>query len=210
MIRRWAREQLYPNWAISTIPMALVIAAVLVSAGGEIGLALTAVWVQMIVYLIHEFEEHVIPGGFKDYINHRVFAPMLERKLPPGRALPTGDFPLTDRSVFWINIVFIWILFPLAAMAAGRIDIRFGLLLPWFGIVNAITHIVVAIAKRGYNPGLVVSLVLNIPTGIWTLAVLSDAGAGTGAQLTFLGLAILFHLGLVAWIASRMLGVLRD
>lgn len=210
MIRRWAREQLYPHWAISTIPMALVIAAVLVSAGGEIGLALAAVWGQMIVYLIHEFEEHVLPGGFKDYINHRVFDPMVEHKLPAGRDLPPGDFPLTDRSVFWINIVFIWILFPLAAVAAGRIDIRFGLLLPWFGIVNAATHIVVALVKRGYNPGLVISVFLNIPTGIWTLAVLSDAGAGTGAQLTFFGLAVVGHAGLVAFVAGRVISLLRD
>ncbi len=209
MFRRWVHDQLYPNWAVSTLPMALVITAVLISAGGGLGLPLIAVWGQMIVYLIHEFEEHVIPGGFKDYINHRVFAPMLERRLPPGRSIPPGDFPLTDRSVFWINIVFIWLLFPIAATAAGRIDIRFGLLLPWFGIVNATTHIVVAIVKRGYNPGLAASAFLNIPTGIWTLAVLANAGAGPGAQLTFLGLALLGHLVLVAWIASRVRRALR-
>ena len=195
-------ELFYRHWMVACLPMAAVIGAMLVSSPPAT-LALTAVWLQFVVYLLHEFEEHVWPGGFKDYVDERLAGPMLRKRFPQA-PIPPHDFPLDDRAVFWINISFIWIAFPVFATLAGTVDLRFGLFLPWIGIVNASLHILVAIAKRGYNPGLGVSVLLNIPTGIWTLKVLSDSGASAGDQLLFFAVAVLGHVGLIATTVPRV------
>ena len=98
---------------------------------------------------------------------------------------------------------FIWIAFPVFAVLAGTVDLRFGLFLPWIGIVNASLHILMGIARRAYDPGLVVSVVLNIPTGIWTLIVLSDAGASGVDQLLGLAVAMVGHVGLMLMLVPR-------
>jgi hypothetical protein len=192
----------YRHWMVACLPMAFATGALLISSPPA-ELALTAVWIQLIVYLLHEFEEHVWPGGFKDFVDERLAGPMLRARYPDA-AIPSHDFPLDDRAVFWINISFIWIAFPLFGLLAGTVDLRYGLFLPWVGIVNASLHIAVAIAKRTYNPGLVVSVLLNVPTGIWTLVVLSDAGASTADQLLFLGIAVIGHIGMIAAIVPRI------
>ncbi|NCX93606.1 MAG: HXXEE domain-containing protein, partial [Gammaproteobacteria bacterium] len=86
------------------------------------------------------------------------------------------DSPLTVPAVFWINILAIWILFPLAAILAQNVSPEFGLLLPIFGLFNASLHILMGLIKRKYNPGLVVSVCLNYPTGIYTLYVMGQNG----------------------------------
>jgi hypothetical protein len=136
-------------------------------------------------------------------VDERLAGPMLRARYPDA-AIPSHDFPLDDRAVFWINISFIWIAFPLFGLLAGTVDLRFGLFLPWVGIVNASLHIAVAVVKRSYNPGLVVSVLLNIPTGIWTLVVLSDAGASTADQLLYFGIAVVGHIGMIATVVPRI------
>lgn len=42
--------------------------------------------------------------------------------------------------------------------------------LSYFSVVNATRHVVWAIIFRGYNPGVVISLLLNIPIGIYAIA----------------------------------------
>jgi hypothetical protein len=201
------KQLFYRHWMVACLPMALATGALLWSSPPATT-ALTAVWIQFIVYLVHEFEEHVWPGGFKDYIDERLAGPMLRARYPDA-AIPDHDFPLDDRAVFWINISFIWIAFPLFGVLAGTIDIRFGLFLPWTGIVNATLHILVGLAQRAYNPGLVVSVGLNIPTGIWTLAIISDAGAGAVDQVLFLGIAVLGHLFLIVSMIPRIRRAIR-
>ena len=197
------KELFYRHWMVACLPMAAAISAMLVSSPPDT-LALTAIWIQFIVYLLHEFEEHVWPGGFKDYVDERLVGPMLLTRFPDA-AIPSRDFPLDDdRAVFWINISFIWIAFPVFALLAGTIDLRFGLFLPWIGLVNASLHVLVAITKRAYNPGLVASVCLNIPSGIWTLVVLSDAGVSGADQLLYFGIAVIGHIGLIATTIPRV------
>jgi Protein of unknown function with HXXEE motif len=199
-------EAFYRHWMVACLPMAAAVAALLISSPPE-ELALTAIWIQLIVYLLHEFEEHLWPGGFKDFIDRTAVSLLRERF--PNAKIPDHDFPLNDRVVFWINISFIWIAFPMFGVLAGTIDIRFGLFLPWTGIVNAALHIVAGLAQRAYNPGLVVSVCLNIPTGIWTLAIISDAGAGAVDQVLFLGIAVLGHLFLIVSMIPRIRRAIR-
>lgn len=158
------RHYLYSHWAESTLILAIGITAVLLSFLPSTPWFLFLIWLQFPVYLIHEFEEHVFPGKFRQFINREVFHSQ------------NDNAPLTPAAVFWINILAIWILFPLAAILAQNVSPEFGLLLPIFGLFNASLHIIMFIVKRKYNPGFAVSLLLNYPTGIYTLYVLKENG----------------------------------
>jgi hypothetical protein len=96
------------------------------------------------LYLFHQTEEHYIPGGFKDWMNHVVLA------------LPQNEELLTDIKVFWINILFVWVAF-LIFGALAFINIGFGLLIIIFSIINCLTHIAEGAKRKSWNPGLVMA-----------------------------------------------------
>ncbi|MCW5590276.1 MAG: HXXEE domain-containing protein [Legionellales bacterium] len=156
------KNYLYHHWADSTLILAIFITVLLLSFLPQTPWYLFLIWLQFPVYLIHEFEEHVFPGKFREYINREIFHSSVD------------DHPLTIPNVFWINILAIWVLFPIAAILAQNVSPQFGVLLPVFGLFNASLHIIMSIIKRKYNPGLVISLSLNYPTGIYTLFILAQ------------------------------------
>jgi hypothetical protein len=96
------------------------------------------------LYLFHQTEEHLWPGGFKNYINRVV------------NQLPEGEEALTDKKIFWINILLVWGAFLLFGCLAF-INIGFGLLIILFSIINCLTHIIQAIKQKEWNPGLVMA-----------------------------------------------------
>ncbi|MGB7978165.1 MAG: HXXEE domain-containing protein [Chlamydiales bacterium] len=172
-------EFLYKNWAKLSLLIAL---AVVICLRNISSIPLFWIWIQFPIYLVHEFEEHVWPGKFKNFVNQQLFHSSVK------------DVPLNDAAVFWINILVIWILFPLAAIFAQTVDPTIGGFLPIFSLVNATTHIGAFLAKRSYNPGLAASLILNYPLGIYALIVL--ARNGDLSYLTaslFLVLSLLIH-----------------
>ncbi len=98
------------------------------------------------LYLFHQFEEHYWPGGFKSYMNTKIYG------------LPKGQEKLTDRKVFWVNILLVWIAFALFG-ALTAVSLGFGLLIIVFSIMNCLTHIFQGIKRREWNPGLVMASV---------------------------------------------------
>lgn len=83
----------------------------------------------------------------------------------------SDNWPVTKRFSFWINIPIIFVAFPLSAILAGSIRLGWGIWIVYFSVVNALSHVGMFF-RFGYNPGFVVSLLLNIPVGIYTLYVL--------------------------------------
>jgi hypothetical protein len=81
-----------------------------------------------------------------------------------------GDFPLDDKIIFWVNIPIVWILIPIF-LGLSSLNIMFGLWIPYFAIFNCLTHVIVSVRNREYNPGLIVSLILGIPIGIYALII---------------------------------------
>lgn len=135
------------------------------------------------LYMLHQTEEYVFPGGFAEFFNTEIF------KLKPG----TG--PLDQNFIFFINIPLIWILLPVFGLLS-TIDHRYGLWIPYFSFFAGIAHILLSLrAKKLYNPGLVVSLLLNIPIGLWALLYLLETGE---IQNFFLNPHIAIGLGLNA------------
>ena len=122
------------------------------------GIALTLIWLQCPFYWAHEFEEYVCPGGFLDFFNRNVMKST------------RGDKPLTKVGSFWINIPLMYVLLPLSGVLSHYLGTDWGLWTAYYSMLNASAHVVMFfVFGRKYNPGLVVSILLNIPLGIYTV-----------------------------------------
>ena len=149
---------LYDNWYKSTIFLAIYLLIVLCIFVMKSDFALFLIWIQLVVYFLHQFEEYILPGGFVEFFNKYTLGS------------EKSDFPLNKVASFWINIPIIFIAFPLSAILAGYIDISIGIWAAYFSIINALSHVGMFFKNKfNYNPGLFVSLFLNIPVGIYTI-----------------------------------------
>src|SRR5947207_996180 len=97
---------LHKNWAYAGILIALYTTLVLLCMAPQLDTFILLVWLQFPVYLVHEFEEHAYPGGFQQFVNRNIFH-VYDR-----------DVPFNEKRIFWINILIVWALFPLAAIAS--------------------------------------------------------------------------------------------
>jgi len=116
------------------------------------------------LYMLHQTEEYVYPGGFARFFNTKILN------------LETEDEPVNQNFIFYVNVILIWILLPAFGLLS-TVDYRFGLWIPYFSFFAGIAHIALAIkAKKLYNPGLVISLLINIPVGLWSILFLINQG----------------------------------
>jgi hypothetical protein len=179
------------NWAETGLIMAIFITAFLFIVVRRIDFVLFVILLQTPLYLVHETEEYVFPGGFAQFFNRYIYK----------TGLDTG--PFDDNAVFYINMGYIWIPVPLFGMLSC-IHYSFGAWIPYFVFYQGFGHIALAIVGRKlYNPGLAASLVLNIPVGFWSMLVLVHHGVvptlflntssaiGLGVNLTLPVVAVL-------------------
>ncbi|MEO6845667.1 MAG: HXXEE domain-containing protein, partial [Chthoniobacterales bacterium] len=67
-----------------------------------------------------------------------------------------------------------------------------------------ISHVVMSIAKRCYNPGLITAVFLFIPLSIWSLIVVSKASHATAFdQWLGIGIGIFVHACIMAYMLMR-------
>jgi len=111
-------------------------------------------WLGLPIIMIHEFEEYVAPGGFKNFFNTKTL-------LSPNPL--KEDVPLNEPYIFFINPLLIW---PWVTLGAIFYTV------PWIGIsavffqlaINNIQHIVLfQVRHKGYNPGLFTTMFLMMP-----------------------------------------------
>jgi hypothetical protein len=157
-------------------------------------LLLFGIWVCLPVYFLHQFEEYVYPGGF---------LPMPNRTVSSHAGLPDGSEPMSPAVACCINVGIIWVLFPISAGVATLAGPAWGLWIPYFTAVNGVSHLARALTTRAYNPGLVVSVCLNIPVG---LAVVSAAIA---AGITSLAVHLASFMIAAALMAVVMAAAIR-
>ena len=118
--------------------------------------------IQAPLYMIHETEEYIFPGGFGKFFNMEIFN------------LETEDEPLDENFIFFVNVILIWVILPVFGLLS-KIDYQFGLWIPYFSFFAGIAHIALGIkAKKLYNPGLVVSLIIKIPVGLSSIIYLTN------------------------------------
>ena len=118
-------------------------------------------WLHLPLLIFHEFEEYVLPGGFKHFFNYYTAL-----SLDP----PSDNYPIDETKTFFINIGF-WIWIILGALLASTA--------PWVGvsavifqIMNGFAHTVLLQAQRpGYNPGIITTVFILIPYIVVTLSV---------------------------------------
>jgi len=109
------------------------------------------------LYMLHETEEYIFPGGFGKFFNQDIFK------------LETEGEPIDETFIFYVNIILIWVALPLFGFLS-IIDYSLGLWIPYFTVFAGVAHVALGIkAKKIYNPGMIVSLVINIPVGSWTV-----------------------------------------
>ncbi|MDQ0506578.1 HXXEE domain-containing protein [Xanthobacter agilis] len=130
------------------------------------------------LYMLHQVEEH-FGDRFRTYVNSRVF----------------GVEALTVADVLWINLPGVWGINLLALYAAQWLAPGWGLCALYLILLNGIAHVGMAVALRGYNPGLGTGVALFIPFGILGLVTVP---ATTAQHLFGLAVAVLVHAGIVA------------
>lgn len=184
---------LFEHWPKATVFLALYTVVLLFLYLFDRNPLLFLIWIQTPIYWLHQFEEYVVPGGFGAFFNRTLLNS------------PRSDWPVTPAFSFWINIPIIWIAFPLSAILAGGVGLAWGIWTVYFSILNAASHVVMAV-RFGYNPGFGVSLLLNIPVGVFALITFIQQGAVTvGEHIVGIAIALLVQGLLMAW----GLGVMR-
>ena len=119
------------------------------------------IWLQIVIYWVHEFEEYILPGGFLDFFNKHMMGSLV------------WEFPLSKVDSFWINIPLVYVSMPCSAVLAHLCGYVYGLWTCYFSFLNAFSHVVMFfIFGFKYNPGLIASCVLNIPFGIYGISKL--------------------------------------
>lgn len=140
----------------------------------------------LVIYMLHQIEEHLWPGGFRQFANAHVFKS------------GNDNWPVDIGGVALINIGFVWlpvglaVLYPEALRWVG---------LSWVGLtlINALTHIVSTLRMRIYNPGLITSIVLFLPFTIFVLVLEARHGMLSGTQIGLIVVAgILLHVPVAA------------
>ena len=148
-------------------------------------------WFSLPLYMIHQFEEYIYPGGFKEQLNEILV-----------KGERTGEI-LTDKMVLIINIGFIWILTP-ALIVLGAFSIIFPVILMTLVAFNGFVHVIASIRFRKYNPGLVISVVGNIPLGLYVLIGLGLTAKASGIELLIgILIGIILHLILLVVLGLR-------
>ena len=136
----------------------------------------------LVIYFIHQIEEHLWPGGFRQFTDAHVFH--------------SGDdnWPVNIDGVALVNTAFVWL--PIALAAIFPQTLRW-VGLAWIGLtlINGIIHVVTSIRLRLYNPGLVTAIVLFLPFTMYALALGVERGTLSGGEVVLILLCgVLLHL----------------
>ena len=174
----------WPGAALFAGAFMLVITPLIAGLGG---LGLMLVFVQLPLYMAHQWEEHS-GDRFRSYIN---------------RVISGGREVLTPAATFWINFLGVWAVDLTSLYLAWTVSQSAGLAAGYLSVVNAVVHVVQAIARREYNPGLLTAVLLLLPAGCWCVFQVG-VGAGMPAHAIGLATAIGVHFAIIAHVAQRL------
>ena len=107
-------------------------------------------WLNLAILMLHEFEEYVFPGGFKEFANTKTFFSMPDSS-------PTKT--ISEKLIVSINLG-IWVVMIIGALMAN--------IAPWLGLgmiifnfINIFGHLIIFQKKvKGYNPGMVTAFLM--------------------------------------------------
>ena len=181
-------ERLVRNWVYGGFLSGILLLILLPSFASGWSLALVAVFLQLPVYMIHQFEEHD-DDRFRLFVN-----------LTMGR----GREVLSPAVVFVINVPGVWGVIAASLLLAKSVALGLGLIGIYLTLVNAVVHVISAVASRGYNPGLVTAILMFLPSGCFGLwAVDRSGGVGWGYHVLGIGTALAIHAAIMIHIRLR-------
>src|SRR5579871_822573 len=133
------------------------------------------------VYMVHQYEEHD-NDRFRQFVNRQI-----------GR----GEV-LSPLAVFVINVPGVWGVIGISLALAMTAGVGFGLIAAYLLVVNGMIHVIHALIKRRYNPGLGTALTLFLPLGGYGIAAIQQAGGGTAVMyIVSVGSAVAIHAAII-------------
>ncbi len=180
---RWLNR----HWLAAAICIAIFALLLLPLLISSWTLPLLLIFVQTPIYMFHQVEEHT-GDRFRIWVNNNLFH---------------GVPPLTDEAILWINIPGVWGVSIVCLYLAAFVKPGWGLAIVYLVLVNGIIHIVGAIVKRGYNPGLWTGILLFLPSGIVALRQLAKSGATPLQNTIGFAIAVGIHVVIIIYTASR-------
>ena len=158
-------------------------------------------WAGMLVYLVHQFEEHGIDAEGRHYA-FRAFLCGSVGFADPKTCLVPYSF------ITSVNVAAVWLAGPAAALLGRRWP---ALALSYFSIpfINMFAHVGPGLVNAAYNPGEVTAIVLFLPLSLWAFyvaltryrlgwhAVIATVAAGIVLHAILLGSLIAFLRGLI-------------
>ena len=166
--------RLRDNWVYGGVLAGVILLALTPVLARDWPFSILLNWLQLPVYQLHQYEEHDA-DHFRAFVNATIGA---------------GQEVLTREGVFTINILGVWGVDALA-FAQAPVAPGLGLIAVYLSLVNGLAHFGPALATRTYNPGLVTSVLLFLPLGLFTVWVLRDLGPS--AHLTGLAVSLAIH-----------------
>jgi hypothetical protein len=151
-------SRLTQNWVYGGFLAGILLLILLPELARDWSVALLTVFVQLPVYMLHQYEEH-------DHDRFRLFL---------NRAM--GGEVLSHQAVFVINVPGVWGVIAASFYLASRVSIGYGLIAIDLPLVNALVHIANAVGSRSYNPGLGTAVLLFLPATVFGICELQRTG----------------------------------
>jgi len=153
------------------------------------------------VYMVHNVEEYGIAANGVVHAFPDSLCELLGQADYPGCGIPPVFF-------LFVNLPLVWVAGPAAALLSRRLPLA-GLTL-WGVIgVNAVVHIVPAIVRREYDPGLVTAVVLFVPLTAMVVSAVRRVYLRRAIPL-LLGMGALLHAVLAGSLVLYLRGVIPE
>lgn len=150
-------KYLYRYWAYAGLFFSiLVLCYIYFVEQNSLPLADKLLLLNLAFLMLHQFEEYVYPGGFKDYFNNYIFNPY-------------GFFrnKLTDKGVFWVNVILGWGMNIIALLFLKEIPLAVLTVIAVL-FINGLLHFFVTFKTHYYNPGVITGAILFLPLGFYS------------------------------------------
>ena len=182
-------DRLYRFWVYGGALAALPLAALIPLLAENWSLPMLLVYAHLPIYMLHQLEEHD-DDSFRRFFN---------------KSLGRGYEALTPFAVFLINVPGVWGVIISSLYLAIYVSPGFGMIAAYLVVINAVVHILQAVALRAYNPGLGTAALVFLPVGMVTLLVLTPTTPTPLVwHLVGLAAAIAIHAAIMVHVKLRL------
>lgn len=149
-------KYIYRYWAHTGLFISIfIISYIYFIESHKIFLSEKLILLNLAFLMIHQFEEYVYPGGFKEYFNNNIYNPF-------------GFFrnKLTNKGIIWINVIFGWGMNIVTLLFLSSYPFAVLIVIAIL-FINGIIHFIVTFKTQYYNPGVITGALLFLPLGFY-------------------------------------------